>query len=172
LSLIPPNRRLFLALWPDEGAREQLAAHASQWAWSPGCARYQPADWHVTLHFIGPVDADCVANVSTHAAVPFQPFELVLEQPALWRHGLAVLCAAKIPQPLRALYDRLGDALRELDLPVESRPYQPHLTLARHAEAATPPTASAPVLWQVRNFALVVSTGRKDTRYQVIREYC
>ena len=171
MNPITPTRRLFLALWPDEGVRRQLAAHASQWAWPPGCVPYLPADWHVTLHFIGAVSVDCIANVSTHAAVAFQPFELVLSQPRLWPNGLAVLCAAEVPDPLQALYDRLGHMLLRLDLPVETRPYQPHLTLARHAVDTTPPVATAPVLWPVRSFALVVSTGGKDTRYQVIREY-
>ncbi|MES2880140.1 MAG: RNA 2',3'-cyclic phosphodiesterase [Pseudomonadota bacterium] len=167
----PRIQRLFLALWPDEGVKEQLAEHANQWTWSSGCAPYAPADWHVTLHFIGDVDADRVEDISTSAGVPFQPFELILDQPRLWPHGLAVLCATEVPMPLLALYDRLGNVLRGLDLPVETRPYQPHATLARRAGAAIPPTASAPVVWWVRRFALVISTGDREQRYRVIRQY-
>ncbi len=170
-SKATPTQRLFLALWPEDGVRAQLAAHASQWAWPAGGVRYLPADWHVTLHFIGNVGAGQVEGIAAGADVPFQPFTLNLDQPQLWPHGLAVLCTAAVPPPLQALYDRLGQVLRGLDLPVETRPYQPHVTLARRAGAAVPPSACAPVRWWVRSFALAVSTGDRDQRYRVIRQY-
>lgn len=105
------------------------------------------------------------------AAVPFQPFELVLDRPALWPRGLAVLCATEVPAALKGLIDQLGQALRALDLALDKRPYVPHVTLARHAEAAIAPLACAPVPWPVQGFALVVSTGLKVPRYRVIRQY-
>ena len=165
------SRRLFLALWPDQSVRSQLAAHACQWTWPPTCVRYAPADWHVTLHFLGHVALGQVAAIEASAAVPFQPFELVLAQPELWHHGLAVLCPANVPAPLSALHERLGHALRQLGLPVEARPYRPHVTLARHADTATLSAASSRVVWRVASFALVVSTGDVNQRYQVIRQY-
>lgn len=170
--LVAQAQRLFLALWPDEEVQERLVAHANQWTWPSACVQYVPAAWHVTLHFIGNVDAGRLVEIAAHAGVPFWPFKLVLDQPKLWPHGLAVLGATQVPMPLQALYGRLGDALRELELPVETKPYQPHVTLARRAEAAVLPRASAPVVWWVRNFALVVSTRDKNQRYRVIREYC
>lgn len=115
-------QRLFLALWPDDDVRRQLAAHAGQWAWPAGCVKYLPADWHVTLHFIGNVDAQRLVNLAQAVAVPLQPFELVLDHPGVWPRGLAVLLATEVSIPLRALHDRLGHALRGLDLAVESRP--------------------------------------------------
>ena len=169
--LITRTQRLFLALWPDDEVRAQLGAHAHQWTWPAGCVQYLPADWHVTLHFMGPVGVDRVDDIAAKAGVPFQPFEWVLDQPVLWPHGLAVLGATDLPASLRTLYDQLGLALRRLDIPVETRPYRPHVTLARRADEAIPPTASTPVIGWVRSFALVVSTGEKDQRYRVIRKY-
>jgi 2'-5' RNA ligase len=165
------TRRLFLALWPDADVREQLAAHADQWLWPAGCTRYAPADWHVTLHFIGDVASEKVEAIAACAAVPFQPFDLALEQPRLWARGLAVLGASEVPVALKMLHERLGQVLRGLDLALDTRPYVPHVTLARHAEAAIPPIPCAPVHWQVQGFALVVSTGLKAPRYQVIHQY-
>jgi len=112
-----------------------------------------------------------VDGIAASADVPFQPFELVLDQPGLCPHGLAVLRATEAPIPLQALYDRLGQELRGLDLPVEPRPYLPHVTLARRGDAANPLKASAPVVWWVRSFVLVISTGDRDQRYRVIRQY-
>lgn len=166
-----PSQRLFLALWPDAAVQSQLAAHAQQWSWPAGCAPYQPQDWHVTLHFIGRVDASQVTELTARAAVPFQPFNLVLDKPALWPHGLAVLCPGEFPKHLWSLFDRLGHVLRGLDLTVETRPYRPHLTLARRAQGAMAPSTLAPVKWLVQSYALAVSTGDSDTRYQIQRTY-
>jgi 2'-5' RNA ligase len=167
------SHRLFLSLWPDDGARAQLVAHAKQWVWPTGCVTYAPADWHVTLHFIGNVDADRAADIAAAVAVEVapQPFELTMDQPEVCQHGLAVLLASEVSMPLQALYDRLGNVLRRLDLPLESRPYLPHVTLARRAASVIAPKAFAPVIWSVRSFALVLSTGDKEGRYRVIRQY-
>lgn len=165
------TQRLFLALWPDEAVREQLAAHAGQWLWPAGCARYAPADWHVTLHFIGDVDTEQVAAIAACAEVPFQAFDLALDQPKLWARGLAVLCASEVPVALQALHERLGRVLRQRDLVLDARPYVPHVTLARHAEAAIAPAAFAPVRWPVSGFALVLSTGLKAPRYRILGQY-
>lgn len=169
--LSSPSQRLFLALWPDAAAQSQLTAHARQWTWPAGCAHYRPQDWHVTLHFIGRVETSQVTDINTRAAVPFQPFELVLDQPALWPHGLAVLCPGELPKQLWSLFDRLGQVLRGLDLPVETRPYRPHLTLARRAQGAVAPSSPAPVRWLVQSYMLAASTGDRDARYQVNRTY-
>ena len=72
---------------------------------------------------------------------------------------------------LKRLHERLEQALGALELARDTRPYMPHVTLARHAEAARVPVACAPVYWPVQGFALVVSTGRSAPRYLVLRHY-
>jgi 2'-5' RNA ligase len=164
----PRTQRLFLALWPDETVRAQLATHASQWQWPAGCTRYAPADWHVTLHFLGDVASEKVELIAPGAEVSFRPFELVFDQPGLWPRGLAVLCASEVPVALKRLHAQLGHALSLLDFAPDPRPHVPHVTLARHADGARAPAAVVPVRWPVDGFALVTSTGREDPRYQVI----
>lgn len=170
-ALIQRTPRLFLALWPDDTVRLQLVDHVGQWTWSAVGMRYLPEDWHVTLHFIGQVNADQVANITTSAAVPFKPFKLILDQPTLWPHGLAVLCASEVPVSLQALYERLGNTLHALGLAVETRPYQPHITLARRVPAAIVPTKFESVVWWVRRYVLVASTGSSNPRYRVLHQY-
>ena len=62
----PPNAlRLFLALRPDPLARVALAVHARYWTWGAQSVPHVPQDWHLTLHFIGPVpqtQCDALAN--------------------------------------------------------------------------------------------------------------
>ena len=125
----------------------------------------------MTLHFIGRVEASQVTDLTSRAAAPFQPFELVLNKPALWPQGLAVLCPDELPKQLWSLFDRLGQVLRGLNLTVETRPYRPHLTLARRAQGAMAPSTTAPVTWLVHSYVLAASTPDGDTLYQIHRTY-
>jgi len=168
---MPPSLRLFLALWPDAATRQQLVDHAAGWTWPPGCARYAPPDWHVTLHFIGPVPAAQVPALAAGVHVGMEPFTLRFDQPALWHRGLAVLEASRLPLPLRQLHDRLAGVLRPQGVAIEARPFRPHVTLARHADAARAPTAFRPVEWRADSYVLAVSTGDGAARYRVLRRY-
>jgi 2'-5' RNA ligase len=163
--------RLFLAIWPDDEIRQRLSEHRAAWSLPAGCLRYQPQDWHVTLHYLGSVADERVADIVAALHLPLEPCELVLDQPQLWRGGLAVLAASSVPPALASLHDRLAVALRELELPVEARPWRPHLTLARRAAGARLPSSFAPIAWAAHNYAMVVSTGRQEQRYQILHEY-
>jgi len=163
--------RMFLALWPDDAGRKALARHIESWTWPEAGDRYRPADWHVTLHFLGKVAAGRLAQLATGLRVPFDAFDLVLDQPERWPRGLAVLGASALPEQLADLHERLARTIALLGLPVEQRRYRPHVTLARHAAAALPPSHWAPVVWPVRGYTLVLSTGRPEERYRVIESY-
>lgn len=161
----PATARLFVALWPGPAVRDALRAARDAWRWPPRAAPVAADKLHLTLHFIGSVPAGRVADIAAALrGVPVAPFELRLSQPALWPHGIAVLemaDGAAVPARLAALHAALGDALRALALPVETRRLRPHVTLARHAQGATPP-AAPPALslrWPVRGCALVESRG-------------
>ena len=165
------NVRLFLALWPDAGVRAAMAAFAAAWSLPHGCLKYRPEDWHVTLHYIGAFAIERIGALADAVEQPMEPFDLLLDEPRLWPRGLAVLEASRVPAPLQDLHRRLGAALAESGVPVERRPYRPHVTLARRAAGAPVPAGLAPVSWPARSFALVVSTGSSDHRYEVLREY-
>lgn len=167
----PPTGRLFLALWPEAEVRSQLIAHVNQWEWSSQSVRYAPTDWHLTLQFVGSVDVTKLQEIANQSLVPFEPFCLQLDRPAVWGRGLAVLCAGEVPAPLGMLWAQLGDRLNRLGFASEQRLYQPHVTLARHAQGSTLPIDGVPVVWRVRQYVLAVSTGDRAQRYRVLREY-
>lgn len=108
----------------------------------PGARWVEPADYHVTLRFIGDVDgglADEIAEALA-AARPRPPLTLTLD-------GLAVfggerphsLFARVVPDPdlaeLQAEHERI---LRDLGLPPDTRRFTPHVTLARLKRGAGP----------------------------------
>ncbi len=171
----PPNAlRLFLALRPDPLAREALAVHARYWTWGAQSVPHVPQDWHLTLHFIGPVpqtQCDALANALD---VPMAPFELSFGEAALWPHGVAVLLPLAMPHALLQLQAQLGERLRAQGLRTDTRPYRPHITLARHAQQAQPPAPNLvpPWRWPVCSYALMASNPLPaPARYRVLRQY-
>jgi len=166
----PDTARLFLALLPPATVQAALAIHAAAWRWPADAAVYAGDDWHVTLHYIGPVPCARLDELQTGLSLPVAPFELRFGVPALWPHGLAVLLPMAVPPALQELHDALGQRLRRLGLRTDERPYRPHLTLARRADQAVPPQAPA-WGWSVRAYVLMASTGRPEARYRVLQHY-
>lgn len=167
----PASARLFLALLPDTRARAALAQHVGHWRFLPDAVRYAPADWHATLHFIGPVARPRIDALRAGLQVPFTPLELRFGEPACWPNGLAVLCPTDAPDALLQLHARLGQALRNLDLKTDTRPYRAHVTLARKAHGAVLPPQLPGFVWHVASYALVESTGQVTQRYRVVQSY-
>jgi len=163
--------RLFLALWPDAAEQAALRHHQRAWHWRPGSALVQPDQLHLTLHFLGPVPREQLAALGAALQVPHEPFSLRFDQPALWRHGLAVLCASEVPAGLAQLHTALAEALRAQQRPVESRPLAPHITLARRAGGSMPPDLPPALHWQVRAYVLVESVPGRGADYRVLRHY-
>jgi 2'-5' RNA ligase len=163
----PPSLRLFLALWPDAAALDALVEWQSRCRW-PDAARPTPRDHlHVTLHFLGQVPSERLPDLVRRLATPAAasgPFALPLDRASTWHGGIAVVEPSSAPPALVDWHVRLAGLLEAAGLPIESRPYRPHVTLARHAGGATlgePP--SVPIRWTVDRFTLVSSAGGRYT---------
>lgn len=150
--------RLFLALWPNAALRHQLAHWQDGWRWPRSATPTRMDRLHVTLHFLGEVDDAVTDHLVAALDVPCEPFDLRLGRNALWHHGLAVLEPLGVPPQLAALHARLSAAVAAAGLAVDSRPYRPHVTLARRAEKALVETDGPPIAWPVSGYALVQST--------------
>ena len=163
--------RLFLALWPEESVRVRLAAYRDAWRWP---ARAQPvADpaLHLTLHFIGAFARTRMpALVEALAAVPLREFVLRPGGAEVWKGGIAVLRIDGDPA-LAELHDRLGVVVSDAGVALDSRPFAPHVTLARKAAPAEPPADALPFEWHPDGFALVESLPGRPARYEVLRRF-
>ena len=166
--------RLFLALWPDEALRLALVAWRDAWQWPASTVLVRAEDLHLTLHFLGNVPVNRLPELTQEAGPPCEPFELNLDHGELWPRGIAVLRQAEadvVPPPLAQLHKALQRRLTRLALPTESRAFRPHITLARHAQAAAPPSQEPALRWQVNGYALVQSWPGKSGGYSVVRRY-
>lgn len=161
--------RLFLALWPDDQLRHQLAQWRDGWDWPKPATPVKTERLHVTLHFLGEVERDRLPALMAALHVPYEPFSLQFGRNEKWHRGLAVLEPVTVPAALTALHAALSGALTDAGLTVEARPYRPHVTLARRADKAAPRTSGPAIDWQVDSYALMESTPQEG--YTVLREW-
>ena len=143
-----------------------------------GAPRWTPRDrWHLTVLFLGAVPEDLAPALEEglgQAAVATPAMTLRLagagrfgspRRPQVFWTGLDGDLA-----PLVALAGRLAEVARRLDLPVEDRPFRPHLTLGRWAPRRPADGALPGRLagyrgppWPVREVLLIEShLGRRD----------
>ncbi|HEX2542768.1 MAG TPA: RNA 2',3'-cyclic phosphodiesterase [Caldimonas sp.] len=163
--------RLFLGLWPDAVTRARLAGFRDAWTWPEG-ARPVPDDrLHLTLHFIGSFPREGIGALADRlAAVPPRATTLRARGPELWRGGVAVL-RLEADAALADLHEELGASLSALGVPLDTRPFAPHVTLARKATRARRPLAPMELDWPADRFALVESIAGSNPAYHLLRVY-
>jgi len=146
--------RAFLGIDLDDEVRAALAELATAardavpgWRgekWVP------PENLHLTVRFLGEVDAEFVAGVTgalQPALLRQQPFSippLVLVEPVPEARRTRMLWTRFDDQEGRcaALAAAVDDALASLGMPPETRPFVPHVTLARARRPRAYPAAA------------------------------
>ena len=161
--------RLFIALWPDPQVRHALRRWRDAWEWPRGATPVKPERLHMTLHFLGSVSNERIAELRGALAVPFEPFELEFGQARLWPHGIAVLEPHAAPGQLLQLHSDLGKALEGLGRTVDERSFKPHVTMARRAVKASVPQSGPPLTWAVDGYALMESNAGGYSVLQLYR---
>jgi len=170
LSRAEGHRRLFLALWPTDAARRQLAESAARVA---GRRRIPDENLHLTLVFLGATDADRLAAYETAFVDLSTPtLTLTLDRYGYWpRSRILWLGCRETPPALTALVADLHQRLRGCGFVPERRAFQAHVTLARNFPAPVPTrTPVSPIHWPVTSVALVESLpGETGSTYRVLR---
>ncbi len=170
---MPHTSRLFFALWPDDQTRQALARLDRVIPAKP-CKRVLPHNLHVTLVFLGQVDAETELVIKqSAAAISAQAFTLIFDCLSYWSRP-RILCLSgrqAIPEAASALVSALAAIAAECGLQTDRRPYTPHITLARHARFL-PDAQFEPIVWRADAFCLVESCSEPDgVRYQVIQQW-
>jgi 2'-5' RNA ligase len=132
--------RLFVAVTPPPEALDELRSATAEMRSARSELRWtRPDQWHLTLAFLGEVDdaarADLTVRLS-RVAPRHPPPRLALTgagrfgDRVLWTRVTGDVAA------LRRLAASVRAAALRARLPVEERPYRPHLTLARGRDGA------------------------------------
>jgi len=160
-------RRLFFACWPDQVVRQ--ACREWQRRCVPGEARRtHPEDLHLTLHFLGQIHQPRIVELLHMAReIRAQAFQLRLDELGHFARPRVLWAGPSLPpEGLLMLQQRLGEGLAGLGLCLETRPYRPHLTLARKVAEKPQVTDLKPIKWHVTRWALVESRPGRLPLYQ------
>jgi 2'-5' RNA ligase len=170
-SIASPVIRCFVALQPDEAALERLDRLAGeQCERFPSARRMRRENLHLTLAFIGALEADAARAVAARlAAEPAVPFEWSLDAIGAFA-GARVLWVGGTDPRLDVLATRSRDLLDELGVPFDRKPFVAHVTLLRNVpRAAAREIAAAvapPILWRAGTPVLLESkAGDQGVRY-------
>jgi 2'-5' RNA ligase len=166
--------RLFFALWPDAAARAGLAAWSRELCALCGGRALQPQDLHLTLAFLGSVDAERIGAIERAAAeVTSRAATLVLDSPGYWKHNRIVWAGASRPPPeLESLVADLRGALARAGVPFDAKRFVSHVTLLRDARDLPAIPELEPISWEARGFMLAGSSQRPGGgRYEILRSW-
>ena len=169
----PKDIRLFFALWPDDGVRNRIEACVDKFPAAAGrvVPRY---NWHMTLHFIGNTtfaEKKCLGRQA--AEVRANRFQLIIDQTGFFKKPKVFwLGCMRPPKTLFDLHNNLGGKISRCEYEPETRPYSPHITVARKVEKPPELIRIDPVEWLVDKFVLIESVSVKGgVRYEVIETY-
>lgn len=165
-----PPLRLFFAL----PCPQQLAQAIAAWRDGLHLGGHSVAEvnLHLTLAFLGSQPRGRVGELKSLAAgLREQAFSLHLDRLERWRSGLLHLAPQQPPEALLALAQRLSEVLLAAGFHLDSRPFRPHLTLARHCPWV-PAGANPSFDWSVTEFALFASeNAAPGTRYRLLERW-
>ncbi len=172
--------RLFVALPLPVEQRAALASFVP--AAAPGIRPQSPADLHLTLHFLGMADVDAVKTAL--ANVVAQSFTATLTVPGQFfsrGHPRTPFAGVAPEAPLRELHAQVGRQLESAGFALDTKPFVPHVTLARLDKGASAETIAAFLKqrlppeaqhFECGAFALFASeTLPEGARYRVLEHY-
>jgi RNA 2',3'-cyclic 3'-phosphodiesterase len=132
--------RLFFALWPSSALRRALAVAAGPVVAQIEGQPVPAANLHVTLAFLGSVPDPTVAHLSEIGGQGGYPaIELDFDQLEYWpKPKVLVAMPSRVPPVGTAMAERLWQRIERLGFARDTRPWRPHLTLARKIRRPPP----------------------------------
>ena len=169
--------RLFAAVWPDQAAREALAAQLDDIREDTTGVHWQPPHrWHITLAFLGPGDPDITAG-RISAAVRRNPAPVAgpLQLRGSGTFGPIVWVGVEHGPWLSEVAGQLQRAMHTPD-----RRFRAHVTVGRvRGSSAIPHARAAAALfgghagpaWIPSELTLVASTTGPHPEYRIVDQW-
>lgn len=165
--------RLFIAVNPDEGIKDELSFIQKRLKLQGVGGRYTTREnMHLTLAFIGEYgDPYAVSEVLSH--IPFERARLVLD--GFGCFGDTYWIGVKKDPGLEANVRRIRKALADNGIPFDKKRFTPHITIARKIEYSKgiPTDSPFPAGMDVEYVSLMRSDrGKSGMIYTVVDEFC
>lgn len=140
----PTTQRLFFALWPDACLQKDLYSYAQRMHAAVGGRVVAAENIHLTLAFLGSLPGERIDDLRViGASLRANRFRLDLVRAGCWKRSqVGWVAPENIPASLELLVGQLRDLLVRARLPVDEKPFRPHVTLVRKAKCsakAAPP---------------------------------
>ena len=132
------KQRLFFGLRPPAECALYWLKTAHGELGDPLGLRWQSqGDVHLTVYFLGEIGAGCLSRLTSRMATAVAgsgPVE-VETGPGLWfpeaPRPVVLVASVHLGSALAALARTVAQVVKDIGLPVDPRPFQPHITLAR-----------------------------------------
>ena len=164
--------RLFFALWPGGEVRAQLAVWSKRLRTACGGRPTRIENLHMTLAFLGSVEAERVSLVVSAAdEVAARSCALVLDRPGVWR-DIVWAGASAAPAELHTLALELREVLARARVDFDAKEFASHVTLLRDAHGPGAMPELEPIRWDVDGFSLVSSRLQAGgSRYEILKSW-
>lgn len=164
--------RLFFALWPGPAERARLVELQDQLA--AKARRIAPRRLHLTLAFLGKVDADRLPDlerIATGQILPREP--LVLDRLGWFeRPRVGWLGCSAVPEAWASLARCLTIALAAAGFRTDQRDWLPHISLYRDLRTPFANMAFEAIEWRPEALYLVRSEpGENGAEYTSLRQW-
>jgi 2'-5' RNA ligase len=163
------TKRLFFALEPDQALCQLISDIAAQLPQTVG-KRVPISNLHSTLVFLGQVTNE-QQLVLTQAVetLSIPKIQLAFNQINFWQKpGIVCLSCSECPPEVAEFVAQLMLIAKNADLPIDERPFKPHITLVRKAKAQHA-LEFKPIYWQTAGFSLFESCTTPDgVEYRVL----
>ena len=162
---------MFFALWPDEALRDRFDAIAAPLR--PAGRVTARANWHLTLAFLGGVNAAQRAALESAAQrLQAPPFSLRLDRVGYWRRSQIAWLGGAAPPGLVQLVTMLRAAAHAHGIADTAQPYRAHITLARRVAIMPYLERINHIDWAPMSFVLVESrSSGEGARYTPLRAW-
>jgi len=172
------THNLFFGLLPGAHTRNRMTleverlrvAHDLQGRW------IKPARYHMTLHYLGTfseLPEELVSRACQGASEIRMPeFDLVLDRAGHFAQGVGWLGSAVTDARLQQLWEELRVALTRVHVRIQGHAaFKPHVTVLRDARRGLPADPIEPIVWPVRDFALIDSQLGAHNEHVVVQRW-
>ena len=159
------ERRMFLAMWPNEQQIEQL--HSLQSAYSGMGREVSPENFHITLLFLGNVSnhiVDCLSDSISDLMI--NPFAVRLDRLGYFdKTKIFWIGPSQVPNEMEHLFKTVRQQAQRCGITQLNKKYVPHVTLLRKCDGLCSNSDFTPIDWQIDEFHLVESRMERDSAH-------
>lgn len=168
--------RLFIGLWPDDAAVQELTTWAHDAHAVCGGRIMQPADLHLTLAFLGHTEPERAAGLAQAVATwPVKLAPLRLTRFGQFERARVVWAGPDDHDPLpwlQTLYATLWDRLVTMGWQPPETAFRPHISLLRRARSCDVSALHRPPITVYPQRCVLVASrpGEASSHYQILAQ--